>query len=71
MLEHILAGIIGSLAYSLIGVLVFLAAFFVLAKLAPFNLHKEIEEDQNTALGIIIASVIIGLALIISAAVHG
>ena len=35
------------------------------------SIRKEIEEDQNMALGIIIASIIIGIALIVSAAVHG
>ena len=32
---------------------------------------KEIEEDQNTALAILIGSVILGLAIIISAAIGG
>ena len=40
-------------------------------KVAPFSVRKEIEEDQNTALGIIIGSMIIGLAIIIGAAIHG
>jgi uncharacterized membrane protein YjfL (UPF0719 family) len=37
----------------------------------PFSMRKEIEEDHNMALGIIIASIIIGIAMIVSAAVHG
>ena len=40
-------------------------------KVAPFSIRKEIEEDQNTALGIVIGSVIIGVAMIVSAALHG
>jgi hypothetical protein len=39
--------------------------------MAPFSVHKEIEEDQNVALGIIIGAIIIGIALIISAAIQG
>ena len=35
------------------------------------EIRKEIEEDQNTALGIVIGSVIIGLALVIAAAISG
>jgi len=34
-------------------------------------MKKEIETDQNTAFGIVIGSFILGLALIIAAAVHG
>ena len=62
---------LGALIYSLIGIGLFGLAFFIIVKVAPFSIRKEIEEDQNTALGIIIGSVIIGIALIISAAVHG
>ena len=46
-------------------------AFWLMTKLSPFSIRKEIEEDQNIALGIIIAGVIIGIALIISAAISG
>ncbi|MFP6686390.1 MAG: DUF350 domain-containing protein [Polyangiaceae bacterium] len=42
-----------------------------MTKLSPFSIRKEIEEDQNTALGIVIGSVIIGLALVIAAAISG
>jgi uncharacterized membrane protein YjfL (UPF0719 family) len=63
--------ILGALLYSLIGIGLFGLAFFIIVKVAPFSIRKEIEEDQNTALGIIIGAVIIGIALIISAAVQG
>ncbi len=60
-----------SIVFVAIGLLVFGIAFFLITKLAPFSIRKEIEEDQNTALGIVIGAVIIGLALIISAAIGG
>ncbi|MEM6292594.1 MAG: DUF350 domain-containing protein [Myxococcota bacterium] len=63
--------LLGALIYSLIGIGLFGLAFFIIVKVAPFSIRKEIEEDQNTALGIIIGAVIIGIALIISAAVQG
>ena len=43
----------------------------LIVKASPFSIRKEIEDDQNTALAIIIGAVIIGVALIIAAAVHG
>jgi uncharacterized membrane protein YjfL (UPF0719 family) len=43
----------------------------VIEKVCPFSVKKEISEDQNVALGIIIGSVIIGLSIIISAAING
>ena len=64
-LEHI----VSSLVYSTIGLVMFALAFFVIVKIAPFSVQKEIEEDQNTSLGIIIGSVVIGLSIIIAAAI--
>lgn len=63
--------ILGALIYSLIGIVLFAIAFLVIVKIAPFSIRKEIEEDQNTSLGIIIGAVILGISMIISAAVQG
>jgi uncharacterized membrane protein YjfL (UPF0719 family) len=63
--------IISTLAFSIIGLLLFALAFLIIRAVMPFSMRKEIEEDQNVALGIIIGSIIIGIALIVSAAVHG
>jgi putative membrane protein len=63
--------LISTLAFSTFGLLLFALAFWIMGKVTPFSIRKEIEEDQNTALAIVIASVIIGIALIVSAAVHG
>jgi len=71
MSDHLMTSLLDALLFSLVGILVFALAFFVIAKITPFSLRKEIEEDQNTALGILIGSIIIGLSLIISAAIHG
>jgi uncharacterized membrane protein YjfL (UPF0719 family) len=57
--------------YTIIGLALFGLAFFIMGKATPFSLRKEIEEDQNVALAIVIASVIIGIALIIVAAISG
>lgn len=70
MTDQILNGLVLSTVYTLLGVVVFLIAFFVLARVLPFSLRKEIEEDQNVALGVILGSVILGLAIIIASAIH-
>lgn len=54
---------------SLMGIIIFAIAFALMVKVSPFSVKKEIEEDQNTSLGIIYGSVFIALAIIISAAV--
>jgi len=54
-----------------IGLIVFAIAFFIVVLVAPFSVKKEIEEDHNTALAIIIGALIIGVAMIIAAAIQG
>ncbi len=54
-----------------IGLIVFGIAFLIVVLVAPFSVKKEIEEDQNTSLAIIIGALIIGIAMIIAAAIQG
>lgn len=63
--------ILSTLVFVAIGLIFFGIAFLIIVKAAPFSIRKELEDDQNTALAIVIASVIIGIALIVSAAIHG
>ena len=58
-----------TLVYSVVGVVIFGIAFWLMTKVTPFSVRKEIEDDQNTALGVIMGAVIIGLAIIIAAAI--
>jgi putative membrane protein len=63
--------LVASLTYSLVGMAVFALGFMIIRWVSPFCIRKEIEEDQNVSLGIVIGSVVIGLAIIIAAAIHG
>ncbi|MET0792799.1 MAG: DUF350 domain-containing protein [Polyangiaceae bacterium] len=63
--------IVASVVFSVIGIAMFAAGFFVIKLVTPFSIRKEIEEDQNTALAIVIGSVILGLSLIIAHAIGG
>lgn len=70
-LEHMGDAVVSSAVFAGIGLVVFGIAFWIMNKLSPFSIKKEIEEDHNTALAIIMAGVIIGVSLIISSAVSG
>lgn len=63
--------IISALIYSLIGLALFGIFWLIVVRVTPFSIRKEIEEDQNTSLGIILGAMIIGISLIIAAAVGG
>ena len=69
-MENLLPVVVTTLVFVIMGLIVFALAFLVIAKSTPFSVRKEIEEDQNIALAIVIAAVILGSALIIAAAIH-
>lgn len=69
--EPLLQGLLATLIFTVIGLVFFGITFFLITRLAPFSVKKEIEEDQNVALGIVIGSMIIGVAMIVSASLHG
>ena len=70
-MEGLLPLFITTVVFVVFGLIVFALAFLIIAKAAPFSVRKEIEDDQNIALAIVIGAVIIGSAMIIAAAVHG
>jgi len=63
--------LVTTLIFVVIGLVFFGLAFLILTFVTPFSIRKEIEDDQNTALGIVIGSMLIGIAIIIAAAING
>jgi uncharacterized membrane protein YjfL (UPF0719 family) len=70
-LEPFLRTFGSTVVYTIFGVIVFAVSFWLMVKISPFSIRKELEADQNVALAILIGSVILGLAFIIGSAVHG
>jgi uncharacterized membrane protein YjfL (UPF0719 family) len=70
-LPSLLKNAISAGIFVAIGLVVFAIAFLIIVKVTPFSIRKEIEEDQNTSLAIVIGSVLLGLSWIIAAAIHG
>ncbi len=68
-LDQLLDVLVTTLIFVSIGLVFFTVAYGVLSRVFP--IRKEIEEDQNTALGVVIGSIMIGIAIIIAAAIHG
>jgi putative membrane protein len=62
---------LSTVGYTVFGIVIFAIAFWLIVRITPFSIRKEIEEDQNTALAILIGAVILGLALIIASVIHG
>ncbi len=67
LLSHVKTAVI----FSLLGIVLFGIVWFVVVKVSPFSIRKELEEDQNTALGIVLGCLILGISIIVAAAIHG
>ncbi len=70
-LDELLPVLVTTIIFVLLGLLVFAASFFIIVRVVPFSVKKEIEDDQNVALAVLIGSMIIGMAMIIAAAIQG
>ena len=65
----LLFGIIDTVIYSLVGIIMMGVGFLIVKFFTPFSLKKEIEDDQNTSLGIIIGAIILGISIIVAAVI--
>lgn len=70
-LDFIAKALVTSLVFSAVGLGVFVVGFYVIRIILPFDVHKELEIDHNTSVGLVIASFVLGLAIIIAASIHG
>ena len=62
--------LLNAVIYSALGIIIFAVAFVLIDKLTPYHLWKEIVDDKNVALAILIGALSIGMCIIIAAAVH-
>ncbi len=70
-IDELGGALVSSAAFALMGVAVFGFTFWVIVKITPFSIRKEIEHDHNVAFAVLVASVIVGIAMIVSAAILG
>jgi uncharacterized membrane protein YjfL (UPF0719 family) len=69
-LTNLTASFAAAVIFALLGVVLFLVAFLLFDKMTPGSVWKELLEDQNVALGNLLAGIAIALAIIIAAAIH-
>lgn len=62
---------LASLAYSLMGIAVFVATFILVDLLTPGKLWQEIIDKQNRAVATLAGAVALSIAIIVAAAIHG
>jgi uncharacterized membrane protein YjfL (UPF0719 family) len=62
--------LLNSLIYALLGVVIFITSFIIVDKLTPYDLWKQLVEEKNIALAIVVGAAALGICLIIAAAIH-
>ncbi len=65
-----LTNVVNAIVYAGIGIVIFGVAFLIIDKFTPYNLWKEIVQEHNTALAILLGAMSLGICVIIAAAVH-
>ena len=70
MIENLGTNILAAAVFALLGIGILAVALLIFDRLTPGTLWKELMEDQNVAVAIVLAGVTIGVAIIIAAAVH-
>jgi len=62
--------VVNAVVFEFLGIAVFTVSFILLEKLTPYHLWKEVIQEHNTALAILVGALSIGICIIIAAAVH-
>lgn len=62
--------VVNSIVYALLGITILVLAFWVIDRLTPGELWKELLERQNSAVAIVAAGLAIAVGLIIASAIH-
>jgi uncharacterized membrane protein YjfL (UPF0719 family) len=64
------ANVIAAVVFAALGIAVLFLSFFAIDRLTPFTLWKEIIDEHNTALAILLGAIALGISIIVAAAIH-
>lgn len=59
--------LLSTVVYGLLGIALCVLGYVLFDKVAGFNLRHELVEDQNVAVGIVLAGAFIGIAIVVAA----
>ncbi len=69
-MSDLLHNVLAATLFAALGIAIFALSFVVLDRLTPYSLWKEIIEERNVALAVLLGAASIGICVIIAAAVH-
>ena len=64
------AALIGSVVYSVIGIVLVALFFVIVDRITPYDLWKELIENRNQPLATVVAAFCLAIAIIVAAAIH-
>ena len=68
-MDDLLSNLGAAAIYALLGIVLFALAFFAIERMTPGTLWRELIDEHNTALAIVVGAMAIGVSIIIAAAI--
>jgi len=65
-----LRSVMAALVYSVLGLVVFWVTFLIVDTLTPYHLWRQLVEEKNVALAIVVGALALSIAWIVAAAIH-
>ena len=69
MTNDLAQGLIAAAVYAVLGIVIFVAALVAVDRTTPGTLWREIVEEHNTALAVMMGCIAIALSIVIAAAI--
>ena len=66
----LVTNVVAAVVFATLGILIFVVAFLAIDRITPYTLWKEIIEEHNTALAVLLGLIGLSLSIIIAAAIH-
>ena len=70
VIANLTSNVLAAVIFAALGIVVLLVAFVVIDRVTPYTLWKEIIDEHNTALAILVGALALGISIIIAAAIH-
>ncbi|HEX6369372.1 MAG TPA: DUF350 domain-containing protein [Longimicrobium sp.] len=68
-MDDLLRNLGAAAVYALLGIVLFALAFFAIERMTPGTLWRELIDEHNTALAVVVGAMAIGVSIIIAAAI--
>lgn len=63
------SALLSTVLYGLLGIVLCVVGYFAFDRIAGLDIQRELVEDQNTAIGIMLAGAFVGIAIVVAAVV--